>query len=94
MKTSFDDIFINSLPTLDLHGEIRDSARVLIKDFVEDNYLLNNEKIVIIHGIGTGALKDETYKVLINNKHVDDFHINHYNPGCTIVYIKKRFDLE
>ena len=31
MKTVFDDIFIDSLPKLDLHGEIRDSARVLVK---------------------------------------------------------------
>ena len=89
-----DDVFINNLPSLDLHGEIRSSARVLIKEFVEDNYLLKNEKVIIIHGVGTGALKDETYKVLKSNKYVEDFHINHYNPGCTLVYIKKRFDLE
>ena len=38
MKTSLDDIFINSLPTLDLHGEIRDSARVLVNEFINDNY--------------------------------------------------------
>lgn len=92
MKTSMDDVFINNLPSLDLHGEIRSSARVLIKEFVEDNYLLKNEKVIIIHGVGTGALKDETYKVLKSNKHVEDFHINHYNPGCTLVYIKKRFE--
>ena len=51
MKTSLDDVFIDSLPTLDLHGETRDSARVLIKEFIYDNYVLKNEKVVIIHGV-------------------------------------------
>ena len=37
MKTVFDDIFIDNLPKLDLHGEIRDSARVLVKEFIQDN---------------------------------------------------------
>ena len=90
MKTSFDDIFINNLPTLDLHGEIRDSARVLIREFIEDNYTLRNNKIVIVHGVGSGVLKDETHKVLSNNKKVESYHINHYNSGSTMVYLKKR----
>lgn len=88
MKTSLDDIFINNLPTLDLHGEIRDSARVLIKEFINDNYYLKNEKIVIIHGVGTGVLKDETHKILKNDKRVKEYHLNHYNPGCTLIYLK------
>lgn len=90
MKTSLDDIFINSLPTLDLHGEIRDSTRVLVKEFINDNYVLKNIKIVIVHGVGTGALKEETYKILKESKLVDDYHLNHYNAGCTLVYLKKR----
>lgn len=89
MKTSLEDIFINSLPTLDLHGEIRDSARVLIKEFIQDNITLKNERIVIVHGIGTGVLKEETHKLLKNDKRVKEFHLNHYNSGCTIVYLKK-----
>lgn len=89
MKTSLDDIFIDSLPTLDLHGEIRDSARVLIKEFIQDNITLKNEKIVIVHGIGTGVLKEETHKILNHDKRIKEFHLNHYNPGCTIAYLKK-----
>lgn len=89
-KSSLDDIFINSLPSLDLHGEIRDSARVLIKEFIYDNYLLRNEKVIIIHGIGTGALKEEVNKVLKESKYVTQYHINHFNAGCTLVYLKKR----
>ena len=90
MKTSFDDIFVDSLPTLDLHGETRDSTRVLVKEFINDNYVLKNYKVAIIHGIGLGIVKDEVYKVLKNNKLVEDFHLNRYNLGCTIVYIKSK----
>lgn len=90
MSTSLDDIFIDSLPSLDLHGETRDSARVLIKEFINDNYILRNEKIVIIHGIGKGILKDELYLILKHNKKIVQYHVNPYNIGCTLVYIKKR----
>lgn len=90
MKTSLDDYFIDNLPTLDLHGEIRDSARVLIKEFINDNYVLRNTKIVIIHGVGEGILKDETHKLLKNSQKVESFHLNHYNSGSTMVYLRKR----
>ena len=90
MKTSFDDIFINNLPTLDLHGEIKDSARVLIKEFIYDNYVLKNNKVVIVHGIGTGAIKGEVIKVLKISKYVKEFHLNRYNSGCTLVYLNEK----
>ena len=86
----FDDVFINSLPSLDLHGEVRDSARVLVKEFIYDNYILKNNKIVIIHGVGKGILKDEVYNILKHSKYVEEFHINRYNLGCTLVYLKKK----
>ena len=90
MKTSLDHIFINNLPSLDLHGEIRASARVLIKEFIEDNYNLRKCKVVIVHGNGTGALKDETFKELKKNKYVLDYKLNLFNPGCTLIYLKKK----
>ena len=88
--TAFDDVFINNLPTLDLHGETRDSSRVLVKEFIEDNYVLRNKKVLIIHGVGKGIVKDETYKVLKQDKRVLEYHANHYNMGCTLVYIKEK----
>lgn len=90
MKTSLDHIFINNLPSLDLHGEIRASARVLIKEFIEDNYNLRKSKVIIVHGNGTGALKDETFKELKKSKYVLDYKLNIFNPGCTLVYLKKK----
>ena len=52
-----DIIFIDNLPTLDLHGFDRETARVLINDFINDNIKLKNQFVIIIHGIGGGILR-------------------------------------
>lgn len=86
-NSSLDDVFINNLPTLDLHGETRDSSRVLVNEFIQDNYILKNPKIVIIHGVGKGIIKDEVINCLKHSKLVEDYHVNHYNSGCMLVYL-------
>lgn len=78
-------MMISNLPTLDLHGEYRDSARILVEEFIHDNYKLQNKKIVIIHGIGQGIIKDEVQKTLKRNKKVEKFYIDFFNVGETIV---------
>ena len=82
------DIFINNLPSLDLHGYDRESARVAINDFINDNININNKKIVIIHGKGTGILKEATKKALNKNKYVKNFQSSYFNQGCTIVELQ------
>ena len=82
-----DIIFIDSLPSLDLHGFDRETARVAINDFINDNIKMKNKFIVIIHGIGSGILKTTTQKTLSNNKNVIEFKIHPFNVGCTLVNI-------
>ena len=82
-----DIIFINNLPTLDLHGFDRQTAKVAIDDFINDNIKMKNNFIVIIHGIGSGILKDTTQKSLAINKKVIEYKIYPFNVGCTIVKI-------
>ncbi len=79
----------NNLPTLDLHGIDREYARILINEFIEDNYKINNKMIIIVHGIGTGILRNTTQNTLKNNKKVDKYKIDNFNGGQTIVYLKK-----
>ena len=79
----------SSLPQLDLHGIDRDYARILIKEFVLDNYKLKNEKIIIIHGIGTGIIRKTTHEVLKKNKYVKSYKIDNFNAGTTIVILNK-----
>ena len=43
MSMTLDDlIFINNLPTLDLHGLDEASAKVMISDFIYDNKKMKN----------------------------------------------------
>ncbi len=78
----------NNLPTLDLHGTDRDYARILINEFIDDNYKINNKMVLIIHGIGTGIIRKTTQKTLKENKKVEAYKIDNFNAGQTIVYIK------
>ena len=80
-------IFIDNLPSLDLHGFDRETARVAINDFINDNIKMKNKFIVIIHGIGSGVLKETTKLVLSHNKKVLEHKIYPFNNGCTIVNI-------
>jgi DNA-nicking Smr family endonuclease len=82
-------VFVDSLPKLDLHGYDRESARVTINDFINENYKLKNKIFVIIHGRGYGnsVLKLTTAKVLKNNRLVNDYKTYYYNDGCTIVLL-------
>ncbi len=82
-----DIIFINNLPTLDLHGFDRQTAKVAIDDFINDNIKMKNSFIVIIHGIGSGILKETTQKTLAINKKVIEYKIYPFNVGCTIAKI-------
>lgn len=82
-----DLIFIDNLPSLDLHGFDRETARVAINDFINDNIKMKNKFIVIIHGIGSGILKQTTKNVLSNNRYVLEFKIHPFNIGCTLVNI-------
>lgn len=75
---------------LDLHGETREIARILIEEFIRDSIKMGEEKVKIIHGIGTGVLKKEVQKVLKNNKNVEKSYIDFFNIGQTIVVLKKK----
>lgn len=81
-------IFIDSFPKLDLHGYDRETARVAIDDFINDHVKLKNKIIVIVHGIGTGILRQATKQTLKTNKNVDKYKTYYHNDGCTIVSLK------
>ena len=83
-----DVIFIDNLPSIDLHGYDRETARVAINDFIYDNYKMKNNIFCIVHGIGSGVLRTTTNETLRKNKKVIDFKTFYYNQGSTIVEIK------
>lgn len=81
-------IFIDNLPKLDLHGFDRDTARVAVIDFINDNIKMKEKFLNIVHGIGSGVLKKTVHEELRKNKNVLDFKTYYFNQGCTIVKIK------
>lgn len=81
--------FLSNLPTIDLHGEDRKMAELLVKQFLDDLWNLKQEKGVIIHGIGTGILKKQVHEVLRKDKRVEKYYIDFFNIGCTIVEFRR-----
>ena len=88
MKNKFIDPFTCNLPSIDLHGYDRDSARVQVKDFINDNYRMKNDNFYIIHGVGSGVIRKATIDVLKHDKRVLEYKISNPNIGCTTVWLK------
>lgn len=79
---------MNNLPTLDLHGEYQESAIVLTKEFINDNIILKNEYVLIVHGIGTDTIRKCVHDYLKHDKRVLSFKRDFFNLGCTIIKLK------
>ena len=88
MNKFSNDPFTSKYPSLDLHGETRDTMIHPLKDFLNDNIKLKNRNVAIIHGIGLGILKKTTHLILNKDKRVKSYYVSMYNPGCTIVELK------
>ncbi len=78
-------MFNKYLPKLDVHGEISQTADLLVSEFIAENYLLGEKKILIIHGIGNGTLKKAVHELLSKNKLVLNYKLDMFNIGVTIV---------
>ncbi len=83
---------ISNIPSLDLHGEIRGRARILVDEFIKDNYKIGKYEIAIIHGIGKGLIKKEVHDLLKKHKYVLEYHLDNFNSGCTLVKIRRNID--
>ena len=83
------NIFLDNLPNIDLHGYDRESARVAVDDFVDEAVIMGYSEVVIIHGIGSGVVKAAVQETLSKNKKVVSYHVDGMNIGCTVVRVKK-----
>lgn len=82
------DIFLDRLPKLDLHGYDRDCARVAVDDFINEAVIMGYSEVVIIHGIGSGVVRNAVGESLAKNKKVISYHLDNRNVGCTVVKVK------
>lgn len=75
-------------PTIDLHGEFAVTAYTIVNEFITDQIKLKQEYIAIIHGKGSGILKDEVHRILHSDKRVLQYHLDPENLGQTLVHLK------
>ena len=81
---------LSSMPSLDLHGEYTDSAKVLLDEFINDNIILKNEYVCVVHGIGTDTLRKMVHEMVKKDKRVVEYKRDFFNPGETILKLKIR----
>lgn len=76
---------------LDLRGKRYEEAMLELDDFIDQALLNNLAQVDIIHGIGTGVIREGVTKYLRRNKQVKDFGYAPQNAGgsgATIVTFK------
>lgn len=83
-----DDPFTAFYPYIDLHGLTKIEAIVKTNEFINDNIKLRNFNIIIIHGKGSGILKEGIHEFLKKDKRVIEFKTDNFNDGITIVKIE------
>lgn len=83
-------IYYPNRPSIDLHGMDREIARITVLEFILDNLKMKNYELVIIHGIGTGTLRKEVHNLLKQNKLVQEYKLDNFNSGITLVTLKNK----
>lgn len=75
---------------LDLRGKRYEEAMLELDEFIDQALLNNMAQVDIVHGIGTGVIREAVTKYLRRNKHVKSFAYAPQNAGgsgCTIAVL-------
>lgn len=76
---------------INLIGETVDSAIAELEQYLDSCKMTHLHQIRVVHGKGTGKLREGIHKYLKTSKYVDSFRIGEYGEGdygVTIVYLK------
>lgn len=76
-------------PKLDLRGERYEEAQFKVDKYLDDVFLAGLNEVEIVHGKGTGALRQAVEEVLEKNPHVEKFRLGRPKEGGTGVTIVK-----
>lgn len=68
-------------PELNIIGKRVDEALPLVDKYIDDAYLAHLQKVTIIHGRGTGALRDAVHQHLKKLKHVSSYRVGVFGEG-------------
>lgn len=71
---------------LDLHGLRVEEAMRKIEDAINRAILAEVDRLEIVHGVGTGAIRTALHKYLTSLNVIEHFKVDDINPGVTWVY--------
>lgn len=80
-------------PEINLIGLTVDEAVPLVDKYLDDCFMAKISPVHIIHGKGTGALRNGIHKYLKTNKNVESFRLGTFGEGemgVTVVYLKTK----
>lgn len=72
---------------LDLRGQTTDEALINVEKYLDDAYLAHLSQVTIIHGKGTGTLRQAIHNYLRTVKYVKSYRLGIYGEGETGVTI-------
>ena len=77
----------NFSPSLDLRGQLTDDAWFMVDKYLDEAKVARMQTVTIIHGKGTGALRNALHKCLKADSRVKSFRLGNYGEGDTGVTI-------
>ena len=66
---------------INLIGKTVDEALIELDKYLDDAYLSHLSTVRVVHGKGTGALRNAVQSHLRRVKYVDSFHLGEYGEG-------------
>lgn len=81
----------NAVTQVDVRGQNLEEALMNVEKFLDDCYLAGVSPVTIIHGKGTGILKNGIHDMLRKHRYVKEYRLGRYGEGengVTIVELK------